>query len=419
MARLIGAQRMVLQAILDLPKDSAGYVRDAHIAQKTQIVIADVRDWIETLEGEDHVNVARTTGGLSASITAQGRLALGQFRPVQTPPASPIGFSGHQPVSEPPQHPATFPAVGAVGSVQGPLPSGGTSPTSPTIQSKTPVQVFYSYSHKDEALRHELEQALALLERQGHISGWYDRAIVAGQQWDDQISEHLESARIILLLVSSSFLASDYCYGKEMGRALEKHEAGEATVIPVIVRPCYWHEAPFAKLQGLPKDGKAVTSWANKDEAWTDVAKGILEASSGFLSVVPPEQPHAGQSMLRQAIRLFYSYSHKDEQLRDELEESLALLKRQGLMSGWHDRRIGAGDEWKGAIDKNLEAAQVILLLVSSSFLASDYCWDVETKRAVERHDQGEAKVIPVILRPCDWQGAPFGKELSKNNLNV
>ena len=85
-------------------------------------------------------------------------------------------------------------------------------------------------------------------------------------------------------------------------------------------------------------------------------------------------------------------------------------VKRQGLISGWHDRKIGAGDEWKGAIDKNLEEAQVFLLLVSSSFLASDYCWDVETKRAVERHDRGEAKVIPLVLRPCEWHGAPFGK---------
>jgi hypothetical protein len=71
---------------------------------------------------------------------------------------------------------------------------------------------------------------------------------------------------------------------------------------------------------------------------------------------------------------------------------------------------IGAGDEWKGAIDKNLEEAYVILLLISSSFIASDYCWDIETKRAIERHDRGEAKVIPIILRPCDWHGAPFGK---------
>jgi uncharacterized integral membrane protein len=149
---------------------------------------------------------------------------------------------------------------------------------SSTTQSKASVQIFYSYSHKDEALRDELEEALALLKRQGHISGWHDRQIAAGQQWADQINESLESARVILLLVSSSFLASDYCYGQELGRALERHEAGEAVVIPIIVRPCDWHGAPFARLQSLPKDAKPVTSWANKDEAWTDVARGIRRA---------------------------------------------------------------------------------------------------------------------------------------------
>ena len=92
------------------------------------------------------------------------------------------------------------------------------------------------------------------------------------------------------------------------------------------------------------------------------------------------------------------------------MEEALALLKRQGLISDWHDRKIGAGDEWKGAIDKNLEEAQVILLLVSASFIASDYCWDIELKRAIERHDRGEARVIPIILRPCVWNTSPFGK---------
>ena len=109
-------------------------------------------------------------------------------------------------------------------------------------------------------------------------------------------------------------------------------------------------------------------------------------------------------------IRLFYSYSHKDEALRDELEEHLALLKGQGCIVGWHARRIGAGDEWKGQLDKNLEEAQIILLLISPSFLASDYCYDIETKRALERHDKGEAKVIPVLLRPVDWEGAPFAR---------
>jgi len=124
----------------------------------------------------------------------------------------------------------------------------------------------------------------------------------------------------------------------------------------------------------------------------------------------PCSSPTSATAKITVPIRLFYSYSHQDEELRKELENHLSLLRRKGLISAWHDRMIGAGDEWKGAIDKNLEGAHVILLLVSSSFLASDYCWDVETKRAVERHDRDEAKVIPIILRPCDWQGAPFGK---------
>ena len=109
-------------------------------------------------------------------------------------------------------------------------------------------------------------------------------------------------------------------------------------------------------------------------------------------------------------VVLFYSYSHKDEALRRELEEHLSMLKRQGIIYDWHDRKISAGREWEGAIDANLEAANVIVLLVSSAFLASDYCYDREMKRALEKHEAGEARVIPVILRAVDWSGALFGK---------
>lgn len=109
-------------------------------------------------------------------------------------------------------------------------------------------------------------------------------------------------------------------------------------------------------------------------------------------------------------IEVFISYSHKDEALRNELENHLIILRRQGLISTWSDRNIGAGEEWKGQIDTHLNSAQVILLLVSSDFLASDYCYDIELKRALERHNSGQARVIPIILRPVDWQGALFGK---------
>ncbi|WOD41856.1 COR domain-containing protein [Nodosilinea sp. E11] len=111
-----------------------------------------------------------------------------------------------------------------------------------------------------------------------------------------------------------------------------------------------------------------------------------------------------------QALRLFFSYSHKDDLLREQLETHLKLLQRQGLIQPWHDRRILPGDDWAGEIDDNLNRADIILLLVSADFIASDYCYDIEMTRAMERHEAGEARVIPIILRPVDWRGTPFNK---------
>lgn len=109
-------------------------------------------------------------------------------------------------------------------------------------------------------------------------------------------------------------------------------------------------------------------------------------------------------------IRLFVSYAHADEGMRQELGKHLASLKYQSLVEIWHDRLIEAGDEWTQAIDSNLELADVILLLVSPDFIASQYCYEVEMKEAMRRHDAGKSVVIPVILRPCEWQDLPFGK---------
>jgi hypothetical protein len=140
------------------------------------------------------------------------------------------------------------------------------------------LDLFYSYAHTDEELRNELEKHLSLLKRQGLIRDWHDRKISAGQDLDCEIDSHIETADIILMLISSDFQASDYCYAKEMTRALERHMAGLARVIPVILRPVDWHPSPFGKLLGLPTDGKAVTSWLNRDEAFVDVARGIRRA---------------------------------------------------------------------------------------------------------------------------------------------
>lgn len=111
-----------------------------------------------------------------------------------------------------------------------------------------------------------------------------------------------------------------------------------------------------------------------------------------------------------EAVRLFISYSHKDDKLRDELQTHLKLLQRERVIDAWDDRRIGAGDEWKQRIDDNLERADIILLLVSADFINSDYCYDTEMTRALERHASGEARVIPVIVRDVNWKKAPFAK---------
>lgn len=138
--------------------------------------------------------------------------------------------------------------------------------------------VFFSYSHADEALRDQLEKQLAMLRRQGVIETWHDRRIGAGEEWALAIDQHVETDDIILLLVSPDFLASDYCYDREMLRAMERHEAGEAVAIPVILRPCDWHGAPFGKLQAVPKDGKPVTLMPDRDAALLEVALAVRAA---------------------------------------------------------------------------------------------------------------------------------------------
>lgn len=148
------------------------------------------------------------------------------------------------------------------------------------------AKLFFSYSHKDEELRNELEAHLALLRRQGVISSWHDRRITAGSEFDQAISTELENAQIILLLVSAHFLASDYCYEKEMARALEKHRNGSSVIIPVILHPCDWHSAPFGHLRATPTDGKPVSMFANQHEAFSIVAKDVREATK---SVQEPE----------------------------------------------------------------------------------------------------------------------------------
>lgn len=146
------------------------------------------------------------------------------------------------------------------------------------MDDSTNIEIFCSYSHKDERWRELLEKHLFLLKRQERFTMWHDRRIAPGSDWSKEIDEHLETASVILLLISADFIFSDYCYGIEMQRALERHKEGKARVIPILVRSVDWRNAPFVHLQMLPTDLKPIQEVRYKDTAFADVAAGIRRA---------------------------------------------------------------------------------------------------------------------------------------------
>ena len=140
------------------------------------------------------------------------------------------------------------------------------------------VTLVFSYAHADEALRNELEKHLSPLKRTGRISTWHDRRIVPGEEFEGQIDRYFSEADIILLLISSDFIASDYCYQIEMSTALQRHERGEAVVIPVTLRPCAWHQLPFGKLLAATVDGKPIVQFPSYDDGFVQVVDAVSRA---------------------------------------------------------------------------------------------------------------------------------------------
>ena len=143
------------------------------------------------------------------------------------------------------------------------------------------MTAFLSYSHRDERYLRQLDIALSQLRRNGQISAWHDRKILPGDEWEHTIDERLDNADLILFLVSPDFLASDYAYGREMSKAMERRESGSAILVPIILRASDWPSSPLGSLQALPSNARPVLSWANRDEAWLDVVQGLHRMISG------------------------------------------------------------------------------------------------------------------------------------------
>lgn len=194
-------------------------------------------------------------------------------------------------------------------------------------------RVFYSYSHKDADLRERLGTYLAPLKQQLKISEWHDRKIEPGANWDTEIKAELGAADLILLLVSADFLASEYCFGAEVEKALVRLKRGEVKVVPVLLKPCLWEESRFSELQIIPRDARAITSWASVDEALKDVASEIRK----LVSEPPPTQPQSSSSahephrfdsslaLVRGQIR---SYANLYERTRQRMRASSERTQR-------------------------------------------------------------------------------------------
>jgi TIR domain len=198
------------------------------------------------------------------------------------------------------------------------------------------VEIFFCYAREDEELRKKLEKQLRALKRQGIIGIWYDREISPGAEWEREIDRHLNSAKIILLLVSPDFMDSDYCYSQEMLRAMERHERGEARVIPVILRPVYWQGAPFGKLQALPTDAKAIISRDLQylDDAFFEVAEGIRKVVLELSELPIPSMPIPSDvaKWMRDKIIEDETMSHEQfvSKIRDEFGEEFIYTNENG-----------------------------------------------------------------------------------------
>jgi TIR domain len=274
------------------------------------------------------------------------------------------------------------------------------------------IELFYSYAHSDERLRKRLETHLSALRQQGVITEWHDRKIVAGTDWKQSIDTHLTTATIILLLISPDFLASDYCYGVEMQRALARHAAGDACVIPVILRPIDWQGTPFAHLQCVPTDAKPVTTWTNRDEAFRDVATAIrvaIERLHPHLPSVPSAQQASMASVpvptLAQTPNIpsdyhtcVLSYATEDQAFAEKL---YADLQSKSVSCWFAPHDLKTGDKLRTQIYEAIRGQDKLLLILSEHAVKSDWV-EREVELAFERERQLPKTLVLFPIRLDD-----------------
>jgi tetratricopeptide (TPR) repeat protein len=219
----------------------------------------------------------------------------------------------------------------------------------PSQQFSRAIKTFYSYAHVDRELRKKLDISLAPLKRQGKIKDWYDRYIEPGAKWEEEIKTRLNDADLILLLISPDYLDSDFCYAIEGTIAWQRHNAGEARIIPIILRPSLWEDTPVGQLQALPQDVVPVTRWADMDEAFKSVAEGIRDVVDKLLATMDDVMPFSsvaglsGPSPYIPRPSIIGFVPRVDEEGRDILEQLKAELApgKNQLVALWGAGGVG------------------------------------------------------------------------------
>jgi hypothetical protein len=284
------------------------------------------------------------------------------------------------------------------------------------------IELFICYAHEDEALMRELEGHLGALELQGLIKIWHDRKVVAGAEWQQVVTRHLRSADIILLLVSSAFMASEYTHNVEVKLAMERQNAGTAHVIPIILRPVYYGGALFAELKVLPTNRKALTSWSNSDEAYFNITEGIREAIEEIrakkgISVLRPVKPDNNSAIKEQPMSqastpqgkkefdVFLCHNGKD---KPEVKRIGELLRAQGIAPWLDEWELRPGLPWQRALEEQIEHIKSAAVFVGSNGRGP---WqDMELEALIREFVDRGCPVIPVVLAdaPDKPQLPPF-----------
>jgi len=266
----------------------------------------------------------------------------------------------------------------------------------------TPVTVVSLAAPEDRHLLTQWEKHLCMLQHNGRIAHWSQYHISPGMDRDLEITTHLAQAEIIVLLLSVDFFADDECYQLIL-RALRLAERGQARVIPLLLRAVRWRDTPLGTLTCIPTNGRPITRWGDRDEAFEDCVDSLLallraptHSQPGMVQAQTPafsSQP--GQSSAAHHASCFISYSSKDDALAQRL---YADLKAYGVDCWFapHDMKIGA--RIRPTLDQAIRQHKKLLLLLSRHSIESAWVED-EVEAALERERTERCEMLfPIRL---------------------